>query len=364
MKWFKKILTTAKAYALCPMPCAFRKRICLMPYVLCLIVLPSATQAFTYNHDNISLRFSGHGMGGAALPESAIYDYRIRGQAGYALRNGWTIGAVYSMDYLAYEFDRFYSDAFIFTESPHGRAEIGWTESVSVKLGLGLPDVGAMRVNNNPIIYKITDTTGVISNPATTGTAYSFRATAVTVPTRPFQLGASFSPYDENFNNSAEFGIRYRYPHGKVKFALAAGAGFTDAPRELYADLYTPRVTADSRSQGALAANIQYLGWQFGATLRGIYDRGAIGAPSDGMQTGVGASYDFLNWSASGTYILSAIGIWDNNPDFQYSVITHTGVFSLRYKIDQHFDIFASTGTVAQSSSIQPFVAAGLRGRF
>jgi hypothetical protein len=327
-------------------------------------LVPDSSFAFTYNRHGVGLRLNGYGTGGMALPESVLYDYRVRGQANYAVRNGWTLGGVYSMDRQADQFDRFYSDAFIFTESPYGRAEIGWTESVAAKLGVGLPDVGALRINNSPLVYGITDTHGIISNPGITGTRYAFRASTVSVPTRPFQFGASVAPFDARFNSATDFGVRYRQPHGRTKYALTLGAGFIDNPRELNADLYAPRVTAESRSQVAFGGNVQHRSWQIGATVRGIYDKDAVGPPTDGLQTGVGASYDFLQWSASGTYILSAVGIWDNNDAFPHSTITHTGVASLRYKIDQHFELFGSTGVVAQSGDVQPFIAAGIHAKF
>jgi len=338
-----------------------KKLLFLIPYSL---FLCASAHAFSYNRHGVGLRLNGHAMGGAALPESAIYDYRIRGQTNYAVRGGWTLGAVYSMDNVAYEFGRVYSDAFIFTEGPYGRAELGFTESVAAKLGVGLPDVGALRISNSPILYKITDTDGVISNPGVTGSRYAFRASTVSVPTRPFQIGISVAPFDSRFNSATDFGVKYRQPHGRTKYAIAFGAGHMDGPRALYADLYTPKVTASSRSQATLGANIQHRSWNIGATVRGIYDRNAESAPSDGLQTGAGVSYDFLNWSASGSYILSNIGIWDNNPDYPNSITTHTGIASLRYKIDKHFNVFASAGAVSQSGDVQPFIAAGLHGQF
>jgi len=113
-----------------------------------------------------------------------------------------------------------------------------------------------------------------------------------------------------------------------------------------------------------LGANVQYTSWNFGATVRGIYDHNAITRPSDGLQTGVGASYDFLAWSASVSYILSNVGIWGNHPDYPNSTTTHTGIVSLRYKIDEYFEMFGSGGAVSSPGDVQPFVAAGLHGKF
>lgn len=336
-----------------------------MPYALCLSALcVQSADAFTYNRNRVGLRLSGHATGGAGMPEYTVYDYRIRAQANYAVWNGWTLGAVYSVERTGVDREYFYNDIFIFTESPYGRVELGWTESVAAKLGVGLPDVGSLRANSTPLFYDMTGARNVIANPVATGTRYAFRATTVTVPTRPVQVGMSVSPFNTNFDSATDIGIRYRMPHGRTKYSVSIGAGYIDRPNNLSADSYAPNVTADSRYQLALGTNIQHRSWNFGITARGIYDNNPITAPSDGLQGGIGASYDFLNWSGSLSYIFSAVGIWDNNPEHPNSYLTHTGLASLRYKIDQYFSVFTSGGAVINAGDFSPFITAGIRASF
>ena len=316
--------------------------------------------AYEYNRHGFGLRFSGEGMVGAAYPETIISDFRLRGQANYAVQPGWTSGVVYSIDELATSTGHFARDAFFLVESPMGRMELGVTNSIAAKLGLGLPDVGALRVNEYSIAYKITDNGNpIISNPVIDGGRYSLRANVVSVPTKPFQLGMSVVPWDPRFNTATDIGIKYRRPYGKTKLAASFGASYIDEPRGLAADIYAPRVTADSRSQIAVGLNIQYNSWNWGLTARGIYDYNHIGSASDGLQAGTGLSYDFLRFSASVSYILSEVGVWHDS-----SITTHTGIFSLRYKFDRHFDAWASGGLVSSAENSQPFVAGGLRARF
>jgi len=331
-----------------------------MPCALCL-ALPAPVHAYEYNRHGAGLRLSGEGMAGGALPETFIYDWRVRGQANYAVHAGWTAGAVYSIDQLAIDDDKFARDAFLFGEGPFGRVEVGVTNSIAAKLGLGLPDVGSLRVNEYSIAYKIIDPHGsVITSPVVDGTRYALRANIATVPTNPFQFGASFAPWDPHFNTATDIGMKYRQPYGKTKLAVSAGASHIDAPRDLSADIYAPRVTADSRTQVTTGLNIQYNSWNLGLTARGIYDVKPVGALSDGVQTGTGLSYDFLEFSASASYMLSLIGIWHTESTEHTA---HTGILSLRYKINKYLNVWTSGGAVYLDKP-QPFIAAGLSGKF
>ena len=49
-------------------------------------------------------------------------------------------------------------DAFVlFEDRSLGRAELGLTHSIARKMGLGLPDVGYLRINEKSILYKKTN---------------------------------------------------------------------------------------------------------------------------------------------------------------------------------------------------------------
>lgn len=332
---------------------------------ICFSLTANFAHALEYNLGNLGLQLTGESMAGASAPAASddfLYDYRIRGQASFAVQSGWTLGAVYSIDRLAADSGHFARDAFAYLESDFGRAELGWTSSVASKLGLGLPDVGAMRLNDNSFVYDVAPPqVPVITRPMVTGARYSFRGNLVSAPNKPFQFGASFAPSEPHFNSVADMGVKYRLPYGKTKIAAYAGASFIDSPKGLGTGLYSPRVTADSRSQIALGLNMQYNSWNIGLTARGIYDKNPVGPASDGLQTGAGASYDFLRFSASASYILSDAGIWHEDRDAQ---TTHTGVLSLRYKFNEYLDIWTSGGIVASPANGQPFIAAGLHGKF
>ena len=335
-------------------------------FTLSLFVLPAA--AVEFNRGGYGFRLNGEGMlGGATVINKDLHfisDFRIRAQGNYAVANGWTIGAMYSIDELSTEHHMWARDAFIFTESPYGRAEIGFTDSIAAKLGVALPDVGALRINDYPIIYKFANPgVPVISNPVISDARYNFRVNMATVPTNAWQFGMSFAPGNDNFNSATDVGLRFRQPHGKMKTSLALGASFIDAPEKMQVDFYAPRVTADFRAQATTGLNIQYNSWIWGLNARAIYDQDAVGAPSDGLRLGTGLSYDLLEYTASASYIFSDVGIWNRDlPDGHN--IAHTGVLSLRYKINENFDIWGSGGLTATVSDTSPFIAAGLRGKF
>ncbi|MDR1361185.1 MAG: porin [Rickettsiales bacterium] len=322
--------------------------------------------ALEYDWRGVGLKLTGEGMLGgtdARNPESyVISDFKLRGQANYVVSNGWTLGAIYSIDQISAEHHYLARDAFVFTEGPKGRLELGWTESIAAKLGLGLPDVGALRLNDYSIAYNIANPdVPIISNPAISSTRYAFRVNAATIPTRPWQFGVSVAPWSEHFKNATDIGVKYRKSGGKTKIAMTFGASYIDSPEDLRADFFSPRVTADFRAEMTAGLNIQYNSWIWGLNAKGIYDQNPILPPSDGLRLGTGLSYDFLKYSASVSYIFSDTGIWH---DIAESRIAHTGVVSLRYKIDEYFDIWASGGLTASDIVTSPFIAAGIHGKF
>ena len=350
--------------------------LCFMLYALC----GAPAHAYEYNHGGYGFKLNGEGMlGGAAVLDKdlrAISDFRIRAQGNYAVTNGITVGAVYAIDQLSLDHDKWARDAFLFTESPWGRVEAGFTDSIAAKMGVALPDVGGLRINDYPIIYNFANPgVPVISNPTISDARYNFRVNIASVPTNPLQFGASFAPGTRNFNSASDISVKYRQPNGKTKTSLVLGASFIDSPENMQADFYAPNVTADFRAQVATGLNVQYNSWIWGLNARAIYDQDAISTPSDGLRLGTGVSYDLLSYTASASYIFSDIGIWDHHdsrpglrrgdkPPTPDSRIAHTGVLSLRYKINENFDVWASWGLTASAVETNPFVALGLRGKF
>ncbi|MCL2369350.1 MAG: hypothetical protein FWC83_01595 [Alphaproteobacteria bacterium] len=348
------------------------KHLCCLLFAVCylLLILPQA-KSFEYQSGRYAFRASGHGTFGLMTEtNNGLYDFRLRGQFNYAVAPGWTLGFVYAIDELAIYQDQYFTDAFIFTEGPCGRAEIGFTNSVAGKLGVGLPDVGNLRINNANLAFRHIENLGpMISNPTIVDTRYSFRVSTVSVPTNPVQVGVSFAPgfFNDNFNYQSDIAIRFRQPQGLIRYSIFAAASFIDSPNDLIADIYTPTVTAESRMQFAAGTNIQYNSYNIGLTLRAIYDHNAIGMPSDGLQFGAGISYDFLQHSVSFSYILSVVGIWNNHDTLIGDVspfTTHTAIASYRQRFNQNWEASFSAGAVISPDDNHPFAAANIHFRF
>ncbi|MCL1902064.1 MAG: porin [Alphaproteobacteria bacterium] len=348
-----------------------KKVFCYLLIVNCYFCIGTADASLLeYERGDLNLKLTGEGMlGGAAArdpDDNFIYDFRIRAAANYQLTETWKLGAVYSYDELTRSRDKLARDAFVFIEGAKGRLELGQTSSISSKLGLGLPDVGALRLNDYSIVYEIANPgVPLISNPIAGGSRYALRANIVSAPTNPVQVGASFAPKSDRFNAVYDIGLRYRKPEGKTKTSMSFGVKYIDAPDGLITDHFAPRLTADWRAALISGLNVQYNSWQFGANAQGIYDRNPIGIATDGLRFGAGASYDLLKFSASVSYIFSDTGIWEHADTIDIgSQTAHTGVVSLRYKINEYFDIWTSGGLTATDSNAFPFISAGVRGKF
>jgi hypothetical protein len=325
--------------------------------------------ALEHSMGRTGLRLTGYGIAGfgydSALADfkdrNFLYDYRLRGQVNYAIRARWTVGAVYAIDRLAIQTSHPMRDAFAFVESPYGRVEAGFTDTIAAKLGVGLPDVGGLRMNDNSLAYNLTDTTNVISSSFISGTRYGLRVNVVSVPTKPIQSGASISGLSDKYDYAYDIGIKFRDPNGKTKTALSLGASRVEKPRNFGDEIYLPRANADNRTQIAIGANLQYNSFVLGAFGRGIYDQNPIGQAADGIIAGIGGSYDFLKFSVSLSYIYSEIGLFHKEIE---PIQTHTGVLSLRYKINKYFDGWTSNGVIYSDSSSSPFFSAGIRTTF
>ncbi|HNY25212.1 MAG TPA: hypothetical protein PKJ33_01530 [Alphaproteobacteria bacterium] len=331
-------------------------------YFLLLGLWSLPASAYEHNFGRYGFKLTGYGTVGAIEPDfkKAYFmdDWLVRTQINYALKSNITVGFVYSIDELAVYQDKYSRDTFLFIEDANrGRIELGMTDSIATKLGVGLPDVGGLRINDNPIFYKRLEPTGpVISNTTMTSGRYDLRANFVSVPTRPWQFGASVAGLSPKYNYATDVGVKYRDPNGKTKNAFSMGASFIDSPENFQTEVFAPSVTADWRAQISTGFNLQYNSWIWGISLRGIYDRNPIGVPGDGLIAGTGISYDLLNYTVSASYILSDTGIWNDAPNY----ISNTGVLSFRYKYSEDVDGWISTGL----SAGLPFMSGGIRMKF
>ena len=306
----------------------------------------TSANAYENNYGRYGVKINGYGDIGVINPDfkdsEFIGDWMIRGQLNYAIGSNRTVGLMYALDQLATDQDEYARDAFLFLEDAKmGRIELGFTDSIATKLGVGLPDVGGLRFNDNSILFKEVPPSGsIISNTTLNSGRYDLRANIVSVPTHPLQFGLSFAGLSSKYDYAADFSVKYRNPEGKTKFAASFGASFIDAPQNLQTDIYMPATTADWRGQISTGFNLQYNSFVWGLSGRVIYDENPIGPATDGIIAGTGISYDLLNYTISGTYLFSETGIWDDMPNY----VAHTEVLSFRYKYSENVDGWISTG--------------------
>lgn len=326
-------------------------------YAICYSVSANALQ---YKYDRFGFRLSGYGTAGMIEPDfknvKYLGDWQIRAQGNYAIGAGKTLGLVYSMNQIALDDDKYMHDAFVlFEDRNYGRIELGFTESVARKLGVGLPDVGGLRINEQPIFYKkIRPRHPVIPDTVITSGKYALRANIVSKPTNMAQYGLSIAGITDDYDYAVDAGIKIRQPNGKLKTAYSFGASFMDKPDGFETEAYLPKLTADWRAQIGMGTNVQYNSWIFALDARAIYDKNAINEATDGITVGTGVSYDLLNYTISLSYVFSDTGIW--NSDFD-DHINHLVATSFRYKYSENVNGWATLGITTET----PFISAGVR---
>ena len=317
--------------------------------------------ALDYNIGDTDFRLTGYGTFGMINPDVetplSIGDWRVRGQITNSSIQDTKLGFVYAMDKSSLDKGNFSREIFAFMQSKSlGRVEFGFTDSIARKLGLGLPDVGGLRINDRPLYNeKIIPSGAVIADTTlTSGRSNSLRLNAVSNSSNGFQYGVSVSGITEDYKWAADAGIKYRISSGKLKSAYSVGASFMNRPDNFDNEIYTPGVTADWRAQMSMSMNLQYNSWIFGLSGRVIYDQNPIGDVSDGFVVGTGVSYDLLQYSVSLVYMMSDTGVWQNNVD---DFIDNTVVASFRYKYSENVDGWISGGATSKT----PFISAGMR---
>lgn len=325
-----------------------------------IFLVPNVAHALQYDMENFSAKLSGYATGGFINPDFesplGIGDWRGRAQLTYDINDEYKIGAVYALDKAALDKGNLSRETFGYIESrEYGRIEFGLTDSIARKLGVGLPDVGGLRINDRPLYNeKIIPDDAIIADTTLTSGRSDPRINIVSAPTNGVQYGVSASGFATNYDYAVDAGLKIRRPSGKVKTAYAFGASFMDNPRDFDNEVYTPGVSADWRAQMSLGMNLQYNSWIWGLSGRVIYDNNPIGEISDGFVVGTGVSYDLLRYSVSLTYMLSDTGVWQSDID---DFIDHMAIASFRYKYSENVDGWISGGITSQT----PFVSVGLR---
>lgn len=326
--------------------------------------------ALDYSTGNWRFGLNADGMAGFLETKDdkplGIYDWRIKTGITYRINNSQRIGVTYSVDADAVDSDEYVKDAFIlFQDKTIGRAEFGLTHSIARKMGLGLPDVGYLRINDKSILYKKLNLNKVLISDTTATTNHdALRLNLATISTEYGQYGVSFAGPGGDFDFAIDTAAKFKQPLGKLKAAYSIALSYMDKPDGYEENSYTPPVYADWRSQAALGLNIQYNSFIFGVSSRLIYDENPVGQPSDGLVAGTGVSYDFLQSSVSVNYMFSDTNLWNHNDKITGSKIsgdyTHTTIASFRYKYTEQTSIFMSGGL----ADTTPFFAVGIHSGF
>ena len=334
-----------------------------------LMIIPNAN-ALDYSIDNWHFKLDADGMVGFLEPKNDktlfIDDWDVKATALYRFNNTQRIGAVYSIDADCVEDDEYIHDAFIlFEDRDIGRAEFGLTHSIARKMGLGLPDVGYLRINNKSIFHKELKLNKVlISDTAATTGHEQLRLNLATTSTEYGQYGVSVSGLGDDYNFAVDFAIKLKQPTGKLKAAYSLALSYMNKPENYSENTYSPIVTADWRTQLALGINLQYNSFIWGTSARMIYDHNPIHKTADGFVAGTGISYDLLQSSISLNYLFSDTNVW-NHHDYNGQKINdgdyiHTVLASFRYKYTEQTGVFMSLGL----TDTTPFFAVGLKSGF
>lgn len=311
-----------------------------------------SADALQYNNGRSAFKFNASGTAGIFDKKFKdtvfLGDFDLRAQYNYAVARGQTLGLVYEWDETALDDHDFAHDAFALWESRNlGRAEVGYTSSVANKLGVGLPDVGGLRINHKPLFYKKILPHGNIIPDTTVTTGHDApRVNLVTVPTNLGQYGVSVAAFGDEFDYAIDGGVKFRFPNGKLKSAVSLGASFMDNPHNYSSTSYAPNITADWRAQGSVGYNLQYNSWIWGTSILGIYDKKPVGTAGDGLSVGTGLSYDILNYSMSLTYMYTKTGIW--HPDME-KYYDHNIISSFRYKYNENLQLWTSIGLTTKT---------------
>ena len=339
-------------------------------YMFILTVICSNAYALDYSIDRWDFKLDADGMIGFLEPKNdktiVIDDWDIKTQIFYHLSDTKKLGAVYSIDADCVEENEHIHDAFILFEDRNiGRTEFGLTHSIARKMGLGIPDVGYLRINNKSILHRELKLKKVlISDTAATTGHEALRLNLATTSTSHGQYGLSVSGLNDDYDYAIDVAYKLRRPLGKLKTAYSFALSYMDHPQNYIENDFSPTVTADWRAQMALGFNLQYNSIIWGISSRLIYDYNPVHKSADGLIVGTGVSYDLLQSSVSLSYLFSDTTVW-NHKDFMGQKLddgdyVHTALASFRYKYSERKSLFMSGGF----ADTTPFFAVGLKSGF
>ena len=336
---------------------------------ICITFISNA-YALDYSNGNWKFKLDADGMIGTLQPKQEksefINDWDVKVQALYSLNAYQRLGAVYSIDAACVDDKEYIHDAFVlFEDRDYGRAEFGLTHSIARKMGLGLPDVGYLRINNKSILHKKLNLKKVLISDSTATTGHdALRLNLATRATEYGQYGLSIAGGGDDYDYAVDGAFKLKHSDGKLKSAYSIAFSYMDKPRGYEENSYSPSVYADWRGQIALGVNLQYNSWIWGTSLRIIYDENPIHKTSDGLIVGTGLSYDLLQYSISGTYLFSDTNLWTHRDKITDKKMSgdyvHTFLASFRYKYNEYASMFISGGL----ADTTPFFAVGIKAGF
>ncbi len=338
-------------------------------FVFCTMASANAF-ALDYRADNWTFKLDADGMVGFLEPKTDkpifINDWDVKAQIFYNFNNAQRFGAVYSIDADCVDDKEYIHDAFVlFEDRDYGRAEFGLTHSIARKMGLGLPDVGYLRINNKSILHKKLDLKRVLISDTTATTGHeTLRLNLATASTPYGQYGLSLSAGGDDYDYAIDGAFKIKQPHGKLKSAYYVAVAYIDNPKNYEENSFSPHVTADWRGQIAMGVNLQYNSFIWGTSARMIYDKDPIAKTADGFIAGTGISYDLLQSSISLNYLFSDTNVWNHRDKITHEKLNgdyvHTILASFRYKYTEKTAVFMSAGYTATT----PFFAVGIRTGF
>ena len=338
-------------------------------FALCTMASANAF-ALDYRADDWTFKLDADGMVGFLEPKTDkpifINDWDVKAQIFYNFNNAQRFGAVYSIDADCVDDKEYIHDAFVlFEDRDYGRAEFGLTHSIARKMGLGLPDVGYLRINDKSILHKKLDIKRVLISDTTATTGHeTLRLNLATRSTEYGQYGLSVSGGGDDYNYAIDGAFKIKQPHGKLKSAYYIAVSYMDKPEDYSENSFSPHVTADWRGQIAMGVNLQYNSFIWGTSARMIYDKDPIAKTADGFIAGTGISYDLLQSSISLNYLFSDTNVWNHRDKITHEKLNgdyvHTILASFRYKYTEKTAVFMSAGYTATT----PFFAVGIRTGF
>ena len=335
-------------------------------FLIPILLYTADSAALDYKSDNWTFKLNADGMAGFLQEKSDksdfINDWEIKGQLFYHFNNTQRFGAIYSIDADSVEDKEYVHNAFIlFEDRTIGRMEFGLTHSIARKMGLGLPDVGYLRINDDSILHKKLDLKKVLISDTTATTGHkALHLNLATTYTDYGQYGISVSGLTDDYNYAIDMAIKIKQPSGKLKAAYSFGLSYMNKPENYSEHSFTPNVTADWRGQVAVGINLQYNSLIWGTSARMIYDYNPVYIASDGLIVGSGFSYDLLQYTISLNYLYSDTTVWKHEKDIlthEYNDYIHTWLAAFRYKYSDNAHLFMSGGITSDT----PFFAVGLK---